>query len=391
MYWAPLAAEAVLLGALLPNVNAAAAARNYEEAREEHVRSFPAPTQDLSGLSDKLKSLQGRDVRPRQAQTSASVTYTVTLAPDETCGYLSASAGAGITCDNGQNCAWEVKEADVILCGTQIKDACLESSVALNSDLCNDVCQSNEFNLLCTESDAPYCRTYIYPSGVWDYRCASTPVTAPQSVDHTYEGQNNAGFITTVLAETSTLPESVTTIPTEASTTSSDVITSTTIPSEPTHQPKKKTPIGAIVGGVVGGVAVIAFIVFGIIFFLRRKKSKTPPANQAPAQGQPPVNYVPGPADQYQQQMLQQQQMQMAMGTDTKPAMPTSPVPSDWRQSTLSGPSTAVSPVSQQGWTPQPFPSNTVSPAPAPAYEAPGHEAREPTPVYEMGSDTAKK
>ncbi|KAH7134126.1 hypothetical protein EDB81DRAFT_886932 [Dactylonectria macrodidyma] len=387
MYWAPLAAEAVLLGALLPSVNAAAAPR-YEEAREEHVRRFPEPTQDVSGLADKLKSLQGRDVRPRQVQTSDSITYTITMAPDETCGYLSASAGVGITCDNGQNCAWEVKEVDVILCGTQIKDRCFESSVALNSELCNDVCQSNEFNLLCTESDAPYCRTYIYPSGVWDYRCASTPVTAPQSVDFTYDGQDDPGFITTILAETSSIPDS-STVSTESSTTSSEVATSTTAPPEPTHENKKKTPIGAIVGGVIGGVAVIAFIVFGIIFFLRRKKSKTPPA--APAQQQPPANYVPGPTDQYQQQMQQQQQMQMAMGTDQKPVMPTSPVPSDWRHSTMSGPSTAVSPISQQGWTPQPFPNNNTSPAPAPAYEAPGHEAREPTPVYEMGDDSGAK
>ncbi|KAH7130888.1 hypothetical protein EDB81DRAFT_905521, partial [Dactylonectria macrodidyma] len=360
MYWAPLATEAVLLGALLPHVNAAA--RKYEQAREEHVRALPTPTptQGLSELSEGLMSLQGLDLRARQV--SSSITYTYTLAPAETCGYLSASAGAAITCENGQLCAWEVKEAGVVFCGTEVKNQCFDSSVAVDTALCSDVCQSNTFNLLCTESDAPYCRTYIYPSGVWDYRCASTSLANPQSVDFTYEGQIAPDFTTTtfVLGGSSPIPGG-TTLSTD-STSSSELPTSTTIPPEATDPPnsKKKTPIGAIIGGVIGGVAVIAFILFGILFFLRRKKPNTHPTNQAPSHPQ-----------------------QMAMIPDGRPAMATSPVPSDWHHSPMSGPSTAISPVSQGGWAPQPFSNNTVPPAPA--YEAPGHEAREPTPVYEMG------
>ncbi|KAH7118677.1 hypothetical protein B0J13DRAFT_569535 [Dactylonectria estremocensis] len=386
MYLAPLVAEAILLGALLPHVNAAA--RKYEQAREEHVQALPTPTptQDLSGLSEGLMGLQGLDLKPRQV--SSSITYTYTLAPDETCGYLSASAGAAITCENRQLCAWEVKEAGVVFCGSEVKTQCFDSSVAVDTALCSDVCQSNTFNLLCTESDAPYCRTYIYPSSVWDYRCASTSPTTPQSVDFTYESQIDPGFTTTtfVLGGSSSIPGG-TTLSTD-STSSSELPTSTTIPPEATDppKPKKKTPIGAIIGGVVGGVAVIAFIFFGILFFLRRKKPNTPPANQAPSHSQPPTNYIPGPADQYQQQQSQQQQM--AMTPDGKPAIATSPVLSNWHHSAMSGPSTAISPVSQGGWAPQPFPNTAPS---APAYEAPGHEAREPTPVYEMGNDAGMR
>lgn len=256
------------------------------------------------------------------------------------------------------------------------------------------ICQSS------TDSDTPYCRTYAFPSGVRDYRCASTPVTAVQSADFTYDGQDDPGFVTSVLDDTVTTAISsdteTSTEPVSTTTTTDPPGPTTTVPAP--DPPKKKTPIGAIVGGAVGGVAVIAIIVIAAIYFFRKKKKPTePPVNQtpvvqAPVQGNPGY-FPPVPMDQQQHQQMQQ--MQMNNAPDMKNAMATSPVQSDWRQSSMSGQNSAISPISQAGWghsqsfqTPSPVPV----PAPAPAYEAPGHEARERDPVYEMGGeDTPRK
>ncbi|KAH6867777.1 hypothetical protein B0T10DRAFT_419405 [Thelonectria olida] len=388
MYWSPLSVKALLLGAMLDNVNAMNPAY---EAREERVRALPTLTAGPLGLLDEARLIQGQGMRPRQDSTSSALSLTLTIAPDRTCGYLSGEVGVPITCDNGRDCSWEVKALSVIACGTAHYLQCVESSVAADPDQCNDVCQSDIWNLLCTDSDTPYCRTYAYPSDILGYKCASTSVAAIQSVEFTFDGQDNPGFITTTISDevSSTSSGESTQVAVTSSGTSTgpdetSTTTSSTAPAETTHD-GNPTPVGAIVGGVVGGVAVIALVVLGIIFILRRRNTNppaNPPANQAPV-NQPAMSYAPPHTDQN----LQHQQM--VMPPDLKAGMATSPVQSDWRQSTLSGPSSAVSPVSQPGWTHQPFPG--TSPPPAPAYEAPGHEAREPTPVYEMGGDHTPK
>ncbi|KAF7542442.1 hypothetical protein G7Z17_g11565 [Cylindrodendrum hubeiense] len=380
MYWVPLSAEAVLLGALLHNVNAMVP--RYHPAREEHVRAMPTATAAAMALDD-LMSIAGHDLRYRAAETTTDI-FTLTVSPDETCGYLSGSAGVGITCDNGALCSWEVTSIGAILCGATGYVQCIPMSIATDSEQCNDVCQSNSFNLICTDTASPYCRTYDFPSGVRDYRCAPTPVTAVQSADFTWDGQSDPQFITTVLDDETISTSSSSTTSTTTTTTSSSSTDPVPGPTDPpVPKPKSKTPIGAIVGGAVGGVAVIALIVFGVIYMLRKnKKPKDPAANTGPAYIAP-TNFGPPPTDQ--------QQMQMVGSLDVKTAMPNSPVQSvhpDWQRQSMAAPNTAVSPISQAGWGhPQPFPT----PVPAPAYEAPGHEARERDPVYEMGDDSATR
>ncbi|KAJ3536626.1 hypothetical protein NM208_g6642 [Fusarium decemcellulare] len=68
---------------------------------------------------------------------------------------------------------------------------CLQREEALDPNLCGDVCVSNTYNLLCTNDTAPYCRTYAFPQGVRDYRCAPTPATRVSSADFTYDGQKH--------------------------------------------------------------------------------------------------------------------------------------------------------------------------------------------------------
>jgi hypothetical protein len=85
----------------------------------------------------------------RQATTTTENTYTLTIAPDETCGFLSGSVGVPITCASRRICTWESEFIDAVICGTEFEVylRCLERDVAINTVSCNDVCQSNIYNL----------------------------------------------------------------------------------------------------------------------------------------------------------------------------------------------------------------------------------------------------
>ncbi|KAF5694726.1 hypothetical protein FDENT_854 [Fusarium denticulatum] len=384
--------QALLLGAMLQAANAADVAR---AAQRNHARDIPAPTITASpiGILDELKLLVGGDgLRVRQADSS-SEPLKVTIAPDKTCGYLSGQPGAAVTCENDRLCSWAASSGvGLVACASEIYVACVESSKAVDPSQCNDVCQSNTFNLLCTNSDTPFCRTYAYPSGIFDYRCASTSVENVQSVKFTYQGQKNANFVTTTLSD-GIASESLSATNTDrgsadqASATETQTETTTTSEAPEPTKKSKSTPVGAIVGGVVGGVALIGLIGLGAVCLLRRRKKAEP----APAPAQPVMaqQQAPPPAPMAQNPYPQQQHYQPAAQPYPDHSMTASPAPSDARISMMSGPMSSVGPASPMGWNQQPSPPPFHTPAPA--YEMAGPEAREQEPVYEMGSDSVKK
>lgn len=212
-----------------------------------------------------------------------------------------------------------------------------------------------------TGTEAPYCRTYLYPSSLTDYRCASTPVSQPQVIEFTYEGETNPDFVTSVW-----LDETITTSSESTTTTSSSPIipTSTSPVPQPTHHSKSNTNIGAIVGGVVGGVALIALIALGALFLRRHKKNSEPT---------PPVSHPPQATPQPQ-----------IMTPETKYNPPYSPAQSSWQQPVVSPITNPASPVSHTSWHEPP-------PQVAPAYEIAGPESRERDIIHEMDSDMPKK
>jgi hypothetical protein len=90
----------------------------------------------------------------RRQNSKSSSPIVVTEAPDSTCGFLSASPGNAITCQNSGICSWATT-LSAIICADVANDisysakvSCLERSEATNTLVCNDVCQENEFNLL---------------------------------------------------------------------------------------------------------------------------------------------------------------------------------------------------------------------------------------------------
>ncbi|GKU09164.1 unnamed protein product [Fusarium langsethiae] len=99
-----------------------------------------------------------------QERSSSSDAVVITIAPDETCGYLSGRPLLPITYENQQPCMWARSLG--ILCGNLDNDktfdvhfTCLDREAALNTNLCNDTCTSNPVYLLCTDESAPYCGT----------------------------------------------------------------------------------------------------------------------------------------------------------------------------------------------------------------------------------------
>ena len=279
-----------------------------QSAAEEnrlHAPITPTPTLAIRG-----------DVRGRQVTrgSSTTTTFTITSAPDATCGFLSGNSGVAVTCANGKKCAWEAEYIGAVFCGFAVTDRsylrCLPRNIAVDPVQCNDVCQSNSYNLLCTDSAEPYCRTYAFPDGVRDFRCASTSVVGAQQVLWTYSGQANRQFTTSVVRDETTggitsgpLPGiTFTNVPTPTETGTDPSITrdpATTGPGPTnTNDPSEDDggpPLGPIIGGVVGGVAVLALILTGIFFLIRRNKrhNQNIQANVA-SPGVPPNQPSPG-------------------------------------------------------------------------------------------------
>ncbi|RBR26452.1 uncharacterized protein FIESC28_00746 [Fusarium coffeatum] len=375
-----------LVGLLLHNV---VALKPEHVAKRDHDYILPRATEAPHGLLEDVKLLQGHRMKERQVSATTSLSLVLTMAPDKTCGYLSGSVGVPITCENGARCTWEPNMLNIIACGTDHYLQCVESMTAEDPKLCDDVCQSDTWNLLCTDSDEPYCRTYLYPNGVVDYRCASTSVRSIQRVEHTYKGDDSPNFVTTTISNedetTISIPGTVSrpmVIDDPTSTTDSPGPTTS---SEVPAPPSKKVPVGAIVGGVVGGLAVLGLIAIGIIFALRRRKPK--PTVDTRISYQPNAMHEPSQMTQKPQSGPSHQQVVLSPAYD--PGMASPPVQPNPHTSMVSGSISPIGPASPVGWSQYPSPAPIASPAPA--YEVAGPEAREAPPVHELGADVSMR
>ncbi|VTO90925.1 unnamed protein product [Fusarium graminearum] len=378
-------------------------------AKRGHDYISPRATAGPYELLQEAKLLEGYRLKERQVSVTSALSLTLTVASDETCGYLSGSVGVPITCENGASCTWEPNNLNIIACGTDHYLECVESKTAVNPKLCDDVCQSDTWNLLwyaclflychpisisanrsflySTDSNEPYCRTYLYPNGVVDYRCASTSVTAQQRVEHTYKGETNPDFITTTISDdVSTSPEprpgptsSLSDEPTTTTTTDPGPTTTTAIPSTSS----KSTPVGAIVGGVVGGLAVLGLIALGIVIALRRRKPK--PTAQTTLSYQP--NMIEQPSQVTQKPQSGPSNQYVVPSPHPDPSMASSSFQPNNRTSMYSGTVSPMGPASTMGWSQHQTPAPIGSPAPA--YEVAGPEAREAPAIHELGGDNS--
>ncbi|KAF5267821.1 hypothetical protein FOXYS1_1292 [Fusarium oxysporum] len=385
MYWPALSSSVFFIGTALQAIHASNVAYGAET---RHLPDAPARiTEAPLGVIDPMNLLLGNGPGLKPRAESEDSALAVTIAPDETCGYVGADKDSPVTCPSSRLCSWAVSSGlGLVACGSQIHITCLESSKAVNSTRCDETCQSNEFNLLCTNSDWPFCLTYVYPSGIFDYRCASTTVEELEHVYFTFEGQKSQNLSTLTLTDEASegLGEPVTVTVQGKATGSPSAVTIYMIPQPPSDSTassaspsssSKSTPVGAIVGGVVGGVTVLGLIGLGVFcLFRRRKKNK----RQEYMAGQPNMAH---PINQNQHPYHPQHwAVPPYTGTSMVP-----PAPLDARMSMMTG---SVSPSGQNAHGGEGQLSPSMVQSPAPAYEMAGSEAREPEPVYEMGGDS---
>lgn len=130
---------------------AAVNAMETGHARGMLAASMPMITADPMDFLSQVEELRRRELHARQ-EVSSAVELTITLAPDATCGYLSGEFEVPITCTNGKQCAWaqvgdKVGETGLVRCGQELRVACFESSKAVDTELCDDICQSGFFTL----------------------------------------------------------------------------------------------------------------------------------------------------------------------------------------------------------------------------------------------------
>ncbi|CAJ0540966.1 Ff.00g078140.m01.CDS01 [Fusarium sp. VM40] len=234
-----------------------------------------AATADAPAITER------REFRIEARSAESIPTYTITYAPDSVCGYLSGTAEIPITCENKNICLWELEYFKFIACELKgettgiARTTCLAKDKALNASLCQDNCISNTYNLLCTNDTAPFCRTYAYPSGVFDYRCDSTPAGRNFSVDFTFSGQKHPKWVLSTIADGDTAIQSTTPSSTTDSTSSTSSTGEQAATSSASTDPKEKKGLssGAIAGIAIAGV-VIAALAVG--FFLWRRRTPTP-------------------------------------------------------------------------------------------------------------------
>lgn len=232
-----------------------------------------------------------------------------------------------------------------------------------------------------TEKSAAYCRTYAYPNGVVDFRCASTEVKSVQSVLHTYSGQKYSGFTTTTFAELtenlntsleSSTDESATSTDEEATTTTDQAAASTT--TADSGDSGGGAPLGAIIGGAIGGFVALAAVVILAIWLFRRNKNKnnTPPPPPPP----PPEQTAPI------------QQTWVDPNSPNKSGI-ASPVQSEWRQSMMTMPVSSVSPGTGYGWGNQSTPPQQFQGQQGGLAEMSAEQT--PADPVEMSADPAKR
>jgi hypothetical protein len=143
--------RALLLGAFLQSVKGMDVAH---AAQRNHARDIPVATTTPAPYAfiDELNLFAGHGGLQVRQEATTSSTLVVTIAPSNTCGYLSGMPGVAITCKNLASCSWATVSTSGITsglvgCDSEIYITCIESSRAVDPEVCDDVCESNAYYL----------------------------------------------------------------------------------------------------------------------------------------------------------------------------------------------------------------------------------------------------
>ncbi|KAF5009592.1 hypothetical protein FDECE_4196 [Fusarium decemcellulare] len=222
---------------------------------------------------------------------------TISVAPDNTCGFISGRPGASRVCSGDSSCLFfppapsrSVERGGVFCCGTsscEYHATCVNSVEYFESSKCDGGCEVDNYTLKCTDSASPYCNTVSWKGSTFDYWCNDVDITTAQSAALSFKGQKSRVFTTVDEDDLSSIQSQISeaktgNIETGATRTSGPSATNT----DSSDSGASKTNTGAIAGGVVGGVAGLALVSLGIFYLFRRQKKKytagSPPAYQPP-------------------------------------------------------------------------------------------------------------
>ncbi|KAF5590207.1 hypothetical protein FPCIR_6470 [Fusarium pseudocircinatum] len=257
-----------------------------------------------------------RAIRHVYARADATTeTLSITVAPDNTCGFYTPNTSFFFTCTGGVKCMYENDKYNVAFCGERdFKTACMNSADALNPDKCDVDCRRNTNIQKCTADTKTECYTIYFPNNIEKYPCHTqsgfSSMIFPDGVSDFEQSTLSVDvFPALATTEASSTEESTT----EASSKSTSAASTTTVTGAPQNDDGDEnkedsgssTPVGAIAGGVVGGVAILVAVGL-IIFFIRRrdnkKKAAAQPLMSDQAHTQPQMPY--GMAPQQQQQHM---------------------------------------------------------------------------------------
>ncbi|KAF5971575.1 hypothetical protein FCOIX_9810 [Fusarium coicis] len=257
-----------------------------------------------------------RAIRHVYARADATTeTLSITVAPDNTCGFYTPNTSFFFTCTGGVKCMYENDKYNVAFCGERdFKTACMNSADALNPDKCDVDCRRNTNIQKCTADTKTECYTIYFPNNIEKYPCHTqsgfSSMIFPDGVSDFEQSTLSVDvFPALATTEASSTEESTT----EASSKSTSAASTTTVTGAPQNDDGDEnkddnggssTPVGAIAGGVVGGVAILVAVGL-IIFFIRRrdnnKKAAAQPLMSDQAHTQPQMPYGMPPQQQQQQ------------------------------------------------------------------------------------------
>lgn len=202
-----------------------------------------------------------------------------------------------------QNCGWA--------------SSCVDAS-RYSAGSCGASCILDPLVRKCTDTRAPYCVTWTYPSdGVSDYGCGATSRNSVSTVRQTASGTGLTSSIRLSTVAANILAASSTrrfTFPTSSIVYSGGGGSGSTTYDYP--RARKTLAIGTIIGIVVAVLGLLFFVAIGIFMCIKKKKKNKQIANNA----QIIAN---------NQATFDQQQQQQGQFTQQGPQPPMSPAPSN--------------------------------------------------------------
>ncbi|POR32301.1 Uncharacterized protein TPAR_07490 [Tolypocladium paradoxum] len=303
----------------VPGLSAAVTALLSVAVDARNVGWLPKATQSvvlpLDGMTAKPTPPPGLHELVRRQDGASSYTLTMAVAPDNTCGYISANPTRLWACESGMTCGLVLSgptHSGVLICnGTNFFTGCVDYTAFYSSSSCNPACASNSLllkwyetlsslSLRITTSSIGYCGTIVFPGGITDYECNSFSNSVATMAFTTFSGQTGRHYSTTILI----WGASKTLLNTASAAPSASASATSTSGGGNGSDKTSETPVGAIVGGAVGGLAAIGIAGIALLLLLRNKNKKqglqekiaSPPKyHPLPISPQgPPQNIMPG-------------------------------------------------------------------------------------------------